>query len=285
MLFSILIANYNNGKYFRDCYNSIMVQTYHDWEVIIVDDKSTDDSLSLIKDLIENDRRFRLYVNDNNYGCGFTKRRCVELAIGDICGFVDPDDAITKKAIGLMVNEHIVHPDMSMVHSNFIYCDENLNEGTLYSLAKSVVVDEHFVNLDYAVNHFATFKKENYFKTEGIDSSLLRAVDQDLYLKLSETGSFSFLDIPLYKYRLHKGGIASNNGHKAFYCHLKVIANAEKRRKLNLEDDVEPFLNGESYTTYESYLNNPGYLYLKLMTLFKKNPGEFIRRILFRKKK
>ena len=46
--FSILIANYNNGKFFKDCYDSIIAQTYKDWEVVIVDDRSTDDSVAII---------------------------------------------------------------------------------------------------------------------------------------------------------------------------------------------------------------------------------------------
>ena len=49
MTFSILIANYNNGKYFEDCYKSILLQNYENWEAVIVDDASTDNSIEIIK--------------------------------------------------------------------------------------------------------------------------------------------------------------------------------------------------------------------------------------------
>ena len=49
MLFSLLIANYNNGRFFKDCYNSIIAQTYTNWEAVIVEDGSTDDSAQVIK--------------------------------------------------------------------------------------------------------------------------------------------------------------------------------------------------------------------------------------------
>ncbi|WP_294297959.1 glycosyltransferase [uncultured Chryseobacterium sp.] len=49
---SLLVANYNNGRYFKDCYDSIVSQTYENWEVIIVDDASTDNSVDIIKKLI-----------------------------------------------------------------------------------------------------------------------------------------------------------------------------------------------------------------------------------------
>ena len=67
-LFSILIANYNNGKYFEDCYKSIIAQTYTNWEVIIVVDGSIDDSVALIKKNIGEDSRFKFYENSINHG-------------------------------------------------------------------------------------------------------------------------------------------------------------------------------------------------------------------------
>lgn len=74
-LFSILIAQYNNGKYFEDCYKSIMAQTYPNWEAIIVDDCSTDDSVEQMRKIVGNDPRFKIFVNEENKGCGYTKRR------------------------------------------------------------------------------------------------------------------------------------------------------------------------------------------------------------------
>ena len=126
-LFSILIAQYNNGKYFEDCYKSIIAQTYQNWEVIIVDDGSTDDSVAVMKEIIGDDARFKIEVNSENRGCGFTKRRCAELATGEICAFLDPDDAITPEALQIMVEEHKKHPDAAMIYSKPFWCDEHLN--------------------------------------------------------------------------------------------------------------------------------------------------------------
>lgn len=271
MKFSILIANYNNGKYFKDCYESIIAQTYNDWEVVIVDDKSTDNSIQIIRNLIKDDPRFKLYENEKNYGCGYTKQSCAAFATGDILGFLDPDDGLKENALELMIKEHELNQDVALIHSKLIFCDEQFNEGTIYGLAKQIDVNKNFTNLDYAVTHFATFKKKYYIKNETINSNLKRAVDQDLYLKLSETGPFYFLNIPLYKYRIHSAGIASNNGTKALYSHLKVIAEAEKRRGITLEEEIIPYLSNKSPFLFESYLNNPRYLLGKLFFLLKQN--------------
>ena len=97
-LFSVLIANYNNGKYLREAINSVYSQIYTNWEIILVDDASTDNSQEIYSEL-EKDDRIHIYYNEKNMGCGYTKRRCAELANGELCGFLDPDDALLPHAL------------------------------------------------------------------------------------------------------------------------------------------------------------------------------------------
>ncbi|MBJ5801086.1 glycosyltransferase family 2 protein, partial [Salmonella enterica subsp. enterica serovar Derby] len=80
-----------------------------DFEVIIVDDCSTDDSFESIKALVKNDHRIKLYQNQENQGVGFTKRKCVELSTGEICGFLDPDDALAENALEISIKKHNDH--------------------------------------------------------------------------------------------------------------------------------------------------------------------------------
>ena len=117
-LFSILIANYNNGKYFKDCFESILKQTYSHFEVVIVDDCSTDDSAEIIQELIKNDARFLFFQNEKNQQTGFTKSKCASLAKGELCAFLDPDDALAENALDIMVKKHQENPDVSLVYSD-----------------------------------------------------------------------------------------------------------------------------------------------------------------------
>ncbi len=279
MLFSILVASYNNGRFFKDCFESILAQTYQEWEVIIVDDCSTDNSIEIIQALTKDDARFKVFVNEENKGCGFTKRRCAELAGGFICGFLDPDDAILPDALQLMITAHKEHPQVSLVHATFYYCDEQLNIRDVYSVPKQVEVDERFTNLEARVNHFSTFKRDRYTNTDGIASNLLRAVDQDLYLKLSEQGPFFYLDKPLYKYRIHQSGIATASNDKAFYWFLKVIAKAEERRGINLENEIAAYLNRTDPANMRHNLSNPRYLVLQFIHSFKAKPAAFLKKL------
>ncbi len=279
MLFSILIANYNNGNFFKDCYDSIINQTYCNWETIIVDDHSTDLSIELIKDIIKDDVRFKVYENEKNYGCGYTKRKCAELAIGEVAGFLDPDDTLMPDALEIMIHAHKNNSSVSLVHSNFYFCNKLLEKTSLFNRAKSVQVNDRFINLNASVNHFVSFKKLFYDRTVGIDPSFKRAVDQDLYLKLSETGPFYFIDKPLYNYRIHDKGISTSQVDHAFYWYLKVIMKAEERRKVNLENEVAELLNRTDPNNLQINLANPRYLILAMKKAFKKSPVGFLKKL------
>ena len=204
-LFSVLIANYNNGKYLMDAIESVRRQTYTNWEIILVDDCSTDNSHELYKEL-EQDERIHIFLNDQNHGCGYTKRRCAELANGEICGFLDPDDALTENALEVMVEEHKKREDVSLISSRFRCCDENLN--TIWESKDKEDIPNGISFLEFqsaAITHFVTFKYALYKKTDGINSSLLRAVDHDLYYLLEEVGEVLFINECLYCYRTNTG--------------------------------------------------------------------------------
>lgn len=240
MLFSLLIANYNNGHFFKDCYQSIVAQTYTDWEVIIVDDCSTDDSVALIQRIIGDDNRFRIVVNNANKGCGYTKNKCASMAAGEILGFLDPDDALTPEALQLMVDKHRDFKEAAIITSRYELVDLNMNfiengfHGSAIPQNKS-----YLTHGCAALTHFASFKLNKYRQTEGINPLMKRAVDQDLYYKMEEQGRHLFIDKVLYRYRIHQNSISNNeNVFKAQYWHFYARKKAfERRVRLRLKID------------------------------------------------
>lgn len=201
ILFSVLIANYNNGRYLQEAIDSVLAQTYTNWEIVIVDDKSTDNSFE-IYEKYRDDGRFRIFYNEENKGCGYTKRRCVELAKGELCGFLDPDDRLEPVALSVMVGTHGAHPECSLIYSTLYLWDDFKDTKTILDAVGPMAKGEDFlVSSSKIVSHFAVFKKSFYDKTVGIDASLASAVDFDLYVKLEEAGELLFVDEPLYCYR------------------------------------------------------------------------------------
>ena len=260
-MFSILIAHYNNFEYFKQCYDSLKKQTYQDFEIIVVDDCSTDDSFEKIQNYCNGDSRVKFFQNSENKGVGFTKKRCVEEASGEICGFVDPDDALTEDAIELSVKAH--NNDCIATYSQFYLCDENLKIKKIFKKTTKVKNNNPlFFNIHFEVAHFFTFKKEAYLRTEGINPNYKVAEDIDYILKLYEIGSFQFIKKPLYLYRIHKTGLS----HDETKIKIKnetwhnVILNATKRRNIKK-------LYGKEV---DSIKHLPKFIFQKENTLLKK---------------
>jgi glycosyltransferase involved in cell wall biosynthesis len=235
MKFSVLIANYNNGKFFKECYDSIIAQDYKNWEAIILDDASTDDSVEVIKKLTGSDERFKIYRNEENSGVGITKSKLIELAEGDICGFVDPDDAITPNALSSSIKIFQKQRNVVLTYSKFAKCDENLKILEVPKIAQQVINNSpFFFNCPVNIVHFVCFRKGIYNQTEKMNTEMKIAEDQDLYLKIYEKGKVKFINEVNYLYRLHSGGISQNdNRPKSREYFAKVIFNTMKRRKLS----------------------------------------------------
>lgn len=214
MLFSILIAHYNNFEYFKACYQSILNQTYQNFEIILVDDCSMDGSFEKICELTKEDSRVKIHKNEHNKGVGFTKRKCVEMASGEICGFVDPDDALEKNALETML-QYYSSKKITAVYSQFLLCDDLLSPKETFKNSAQVKNENPlFFNIFLEINHFFTFRKSAYENTSGINPELTSAVDQDLYLKIYEKGEVLFVKKPLYLYRLHEKGVSQQKSKK-----------------------------------------------------------------------
>lgn len=211
MKFSLLIAHYNHFEYFQECYQSILAQTYDDFEIILVDDCSTDDSFKNLQELVTGDDKVKLFQNDENKGVGFTKRKCVEMATGTVCAFVDPDDALYADAIELSLDQYKKNKNTIATYSQIMLCNKNLIKLTVYQ--KTVKIqngNKMFFNINNEVSHFFTFKRNIYNQTKGINEDLRTAEDFDLYLKIYEKGGLKFIDKPLYLYRQHSAGVSQN---------------------------------------------------------------------------
>jgi glycosyltransferase involved in cell wall biosynthesis len=231
MLFSVLMANYNNSRYLDTAIKSILAQQHTDWELILVDDASTDGFEAAIAPFLY-EARIKVFRNDRNYGCGYTKRRCAAEASGDLFAFLDPDDALAPDALRQMAAAHLAHPSCSLIHSTHFICDETLSVSRVASYPRPLPAGVPYLLLnDGRIHHFATFKKSCYDRTEGITSANKRAVDQDLYYKLEETGDILFVDRPLYYYRIHHHSISNSGSEPAAQLnHYAIIEEACIRR-------------------------------------------------------
>ena len=271
MLFSILMANYNNSCFLHTAIDSILQQTYSNWEIILVDDASTDGFNNFMNEFAS-EKRIRIFHNSENRGCGYTKQMCIEMASGDILGFLDPDDALTPEALAVMVEAHVKRPQCSLISSTHFICNEQLQVRRIADYPKPLPAGVPYLLLsDGSIHSFASFKKALYNKSPGLSPFNKKAVDQDLYYKLEEAGDLFYINQPLYYYRLHEGSISNfSKRHEATLWHYAIIEEACLRRIKQLKNNT-----GNSGQAIKMYRTR--YYKIKIFHSFRKKQwGAFI---------
>lgn len=100
---SVCIPTFNGAPYLRECIQSVLLQSYRDFELVIVDDCSTDGTVEIVRELCAQDERIRFLQNETTRGLVGNWNRCVELANGEWVKFVFQDDAIEARCLERMI--------------------------------------------------------------------------------------------------------------------------------------------------------------------------------------
>jgi len=229
-LFSVIVANYNNGRYLSFLVDSLKAQTYSNWELLIADDASTDDSVDYIRKIASEDSRIKWVQHDENRGAGATFKSAMDISEGEIIGMLGADDALEPDTLATMAEAHKKYPEASVITSKAYDCDDSMQKTGLCDISGKQPEGVSFIH-DIKVSNFITFKRSKYKATLGFDPEQRRAVDHDLLLKLEEVGTIEFVEKPLYLYRRHAMGISQGgNGLKAANFALLAKMKAYHRR-------------------------------------------------------
>lgn len=116
MKISIVTASYNYENYIKETIKSVLNQTYQDWELIIIDDCSSDNSVNVIKSF--QDDRIKLFVNKQNLGLAKTLKLGIEKATGDWIVFLESDDLITSDYLAKKVQIIQKHKNINLIFND-----------------------------------------------------------------------------------------------------------------------------------------------------------------------
>lgn len=103
-LVSIITPLYNSEKYIAETIESVLAQTYSNWEMIIVDDCSKDNGARIVEEYQKKDKRIKLYWNEINKGVSYTRNRAIDLSQGKYIAFLDSDDLWKKEKLEKQIN-------------------------------------------------------------------------------------------------------------------------------------------------------------------------------------
>lgn len=146
---SIIIPVYNQEKYLGQCLDSILAQTFFNFEVILIDDGSTDDTASICEEYVQRDSRFRL-IRKTNGGVSSARNVGIEHALGKYVTFVDSDDRVPNNSLENHINQFADNVDMTL--GSFMACSENGQEEYRVGIRENGLVPVNRCLFDFTPN-------------------------------------------------------------------------------------------------------------------------------------
>ena len=234
---SIIIPAYNSGKYIGDCLASVLSQTYSNLEVIIIDDGSTDDTLSLIKKLAANDNRIK-YVSQNNSGVSAARNRGLSIASGDYVSFLDSDDSLDSNFCSILL-ESCLEAGADIAGSSYMRVLRDGTRAPQYSYAKNsgskVVMDKKGALRVFFEEKFGGYGIGNKLFAAHVVKDLLLdcelSTNEDkkfLYFALKRSSRVVMNDVCLYNYHEREGSATKNGFSEKNLDVLKVLDEIER---------------------------------------------------------
>ncbi|MCC3416491.1 MAG: sulfotransferase [Microcoleus sp. PH2017_29_MFU_D_A] len=236
---SIVMTVYNRECYLGAAIESILAQTYPNFELIIWDDGSTDNSLNIARSYAKLDSRITALAAEHR-GVSYSLMGAIRQSAFPYFGCVDSDDLLAPKALTETVPILDANPQVGVVYTNYLTIDENdcvSGEGELCKIPYS---PEQLL-VDPIVFHFRLIRRSAYNICGGVDPNFASAFDYELCLRLSEVTEIRKLDKPLYYYRIHRHNFSRQHRVEQILLCRTAVEQALQRRGLadKLELGVE----------------------------------------------
>ena len=255
--FSLIVTIYNVESYLSDCLDSIINQTYTNYEVIMVDDGSIDKSKSIMDKYAQKDKRFKSYTKDNG-GVSTTRNYGINLASGDYFIFIDSDDTINEQLLENLNKEIEKNPNIDLIKYGIEVINKhtttykrnnlfsNISGGEAFKL---LIQNELFVTPVTYAYRLKYFKDNNFTYAEG-------HIHEDFGLTplvVIKANSVSSIDYIGYNYIIRENSIMTNNSknklikkNEDMLYHFDYLI--KEIEKVNVNDDIKKI--------FKSYIAN-----------------------------
>jgi glycosyltransferase involved in cell wall biosynthesis len=229
---SILMCVFNSGEFLCPAIESVLNQSYHAIELIVIDDHSTDDSWEIACDYAERDSRIKTIYSSSNRGASAALNKGLRIAEGDYITRHDSDDVMFPERLEKQVEFLNKFPEVNAIGTNIVFIDPGGNEIGVSSFpltddAIQEALPDYmcFCGPTLLVTREA-FRKAGYYFVEEYTT----AQDYDLCLRLSEVTKMGNLEQPLYRYRQHHSSVSVSKRHEQLYYKVRSLEQAAQRR-------------------------------------------------------
>ncbi|MEI8128131.1 MAG: glycosyltransferase [bacterium] len=228
MKISIITASYNYAQFIEEAINSVISQSYQNWELIIVDDGSCDNSVDIIKSYCEKDDRIKFFQHENgqNKGLKETLLLGIEHASGEWIAFLESDDYFAPDNLSKKIEIIKKYPEVKLVFNKVEFISEKKcrqqkrYENTQKKLSKMKFPKNMFYDF-YINNMILTFScvmaETKTIKNANFNTPTDSILDWWLWIHIAHKNSFYYLDEELTFWRLHDASYIKTSKKPIFY--------------------------------------------------------------------
>jgi glycosyltransferase involved in cell wall biosynthesis len=226
---TVMVANYNTSRYLRDCLNSLLDQTYPDFEVLMIDDGSTDDSSDICEHYVQRDPRFRLLKLEHNYGLTYVRHIALPQARGELIAILDADDIASPQRLEAQVAYLEKNPETVLLGSYYGIIDA---AGKIKRKKKKVPCSDTEIRWwltfgNCLIHSTIMYRKKQALECGGYDPAILRGEDIELHSKIIAHGKAEAIPRVLACWRTHQKSMTKDLAQEELEkYYLRVVQHA-----------------------------------------------------------
>ncbi|PSB33727.1 CHAT domain-containing protein [Stenomitos frigidus] len=229
-LISLVMTTYNRERYLGAAIESVLQQTFTDFELLVWDDGSDDRSVAIADSYAQRDRRVRV-VTAAHRGRVAALQAAIAHTTGTYLGWVDSDDLLAPTALEQTLLAFQEHPQAGMVYTDYLDIDEQ-SVVMRYGERCRIPYSKEGLLLDFMTFHFRLMRRSVFEQVGGISRALDYVEDYDLCLRLSEVTEIRRVRQPLYYYRNHADSASQGWRLEQVLRARAAVTQALKRRGL-----------------------------------------------------
>ena len=202
-LISIITPVFNGERYLADALRSALSQTHTRLEIIVVNDGSSDGTVTIAEQFAQDDPRIKL-VHQRNQGLSSARNTGLRHAQGEFVCFLDHDDALESAKLERQAAHLCAHPESGLVYGDYVWADANLEpEHTVVMDAPPVPLSELYLYRNWFTPVVPMLRRSLIDAVGDFDETLHGAEDWDYWLRCSQHTTFSYLPGVVAHYRTH----------------------------------------------------------------------------------
>jgi glycosyltransferase involved in cell wall biosynthesis len=241
---TVIIPTYNRAHLIKRAIKSVLNQTFQDFEIIVVDDGSTDNTEEVVKSF--NDLRIKYIKHQKNLGASAARNTGIKNSKGEYIAFLDSDDEWLpeklEKQMRYFKKIEKRRGKLGLVYCDSIWCDE---EGRKIAVSNQIwkpkegwVFKELLKNCFISTASVVICREDVLIKVGLFDRKFTQSQDYELWIRLSTFYPIAYLNLPLVKHKMWEGNVTKKR-HQAIFCNIRLIHKVLKNSYTSIYNKID----------------------------------------------